>query len=78
MKWQDHIECSPEVMVGKAVFKGTRIPVEDVLRKLAAEVPEAQILEAYPRLTHEHITAAIAYAADVVASDQIQVLKQLT
>ncbi len=77
MDWHDHIECRPEVMVGKPVFKGTRVPVEDVLRKMAASVPEKTILEAYPRLTETHLHAALAYAADTVAADQILLLDRL-
>ncbi len=31
----ERIEINPEVMLGKPVIKGTRIPVEIILRKLA-------------------------------------------
>jgi len=34
MNWQDYIEEKPGVMMGKPVFKGTRITVEHVLREL--------------------------------------------
>ena len=30
-----YIEANPEIMYGKAVFKGTRIPVELILGKIA-------------------------------------------
>jgi uncharacterized protein (DUF433 family) len=48
----DRIEINPKVMLGKAVIRGTRIPVELILRD-------------YPRLSEEDITAAVAYAAEV-------------
>jgi uncharacterized protein (DUF433 family) len=32
----DRIEINPEIMGGKPVIRGTRIPVETVLRKLGA------------------------------------------
>ncbi len=35
MNIYDRIETSPEVMLGKPVIKGTRIPVELIVRKLA-------------------------------------------
>jgi uncharacterized protein (DUF433 family) len=34
----DRIEIRPEVMDGKPVIRGTRIPVELVLRKLGAGI----------------------------------------
>ena len=65
------IECRPDVMMGKPVFKGTRIPVELVLRKLGEGATEAEVLEAYPRLTHDQLHAAVLYAADVVRGEEI-------
>jgi uncharacterized protein (DUF433 family) len=40
----DRIEINPDVMGGKPVIRGTRVPVETVLRKLGAGMtPEAII-----------------------------------
>jgi len=58
----DHIEVNPRVMLGKPVIRGTRIPVELILRKLGEGASEADLLDAYPRLTREDIHAAIRYA----------------
>ena len=38
MNWQDYIERDPEVMLGKPVFKGTRLTVEFVLERLGQGV----------------------------------------
>jgi uncharacterized protein (DUF433 family) len=57
--------------MGKPVIRGTRIPVEMLLRKLAESANEAELLEAYPKLTHEDIQAAIRYAADSLAHEAI-------
>jgi len=59
----DQIEINPEIMLGKPVIRGTRIPVELVLRKLAEGATEAELLEAYPTLTTHGIKAAIDFAA---------------
>jgi uncharacterized protein (DUF433 family) len=59
----ERIEIDAQVMMGKPVIKGTRITVELLLRKLAEGATEADLLDAYPRLTREDIRAAIAYAA---------------
>ena len=45
-------------MNGKPVVRGTRIPVELVLRKLGAGITAEAILADHPRLTHEDILAA--------------------
>jgi uncharacterized protein (DUF433 family) len=65
------IEINPEVMLGKPVIRGTRIPVEIVLRKLSEGITETDLLDAYPRLTRADIQAALAYAAQTVANDTI-------
>ncbi len=57
------IEINPAVMLGKPVIRGTRIPVEIILRKLSEGTTEADLLDAYPRLQREDIQAALAYAA---------------
>ena len=67
----DRIEINAEVMLGKPVIRGTRVPVEFILRKLSEGVAEADLLDAYPRLTRADIRAALAYAADTVAHETI-------
>lgn len=59
----DRIELNPKVMMGKPVIRGTRIPVELILRKLSEGATEDDLLDAYPRLTRADIQAAIGYAA---------------
>jgi len=70
MNATDRIETDPNVMLGKPVIRGTRIPVELILRKLSVGATEAELLDAYPRLTAEDIRAALAYAADTVAHEE--------
>ena len=59
----DRIEINPEIMGGKPVIRGTRIPVETVLRKLGAGMTAGAVLADHPRLTHEDILAAQLFAA---------------
>jgi uncharacterized protein (DUF433 family) len=47
----DRIEINPKVMMGKPVIRGTRIPVELILRKLSEGASEEDLLDAYPRNT---------------------------
>lgn len=67
----ERIASNPNVMTGKPVIRGTRIPVEMILKMLAQEIPETEILEEYPVLEHADILAALEYAAHVVAHDEI-------
>jgi uncharacterized protein (DUF433 family) len=67
----NRIEVNPRVMLGKAVIRGTRIPVELLLRKLSEGASEADLLDGYPRLTREDIQAAMRYAADTLAHEEV-------
>ena len=71
MTLTDRIEVNPHVMLGKAVIRGTRVPVELILRKLSEGASEADLLEAYPHLTREDIHAAMRYAADTLAHEEV-------
>jgi uncharacterized protein (DUF433 family) len=46
-------------MVGKPVIKGTRIPVDAIIRRLAEEMSIKEILEDYPNISREDILAAL-------------------
>ena len=64
MTLRDRVEINPRVMLGKPVIRGTRIPVELILRKLSEGASEIDLIDAYPRITREDIHAAICYTAD--------------
>jgi uncharacterized protein (DUF433 family) len=67
----ERIEINPEIMAGKPVIRGTRIPVELILRKLGAGLDTAAILADHPRLTADDIRAAQAFAADYLADEEL-------
>ena len=60
----DRIETDPDIMLGKPVIRGTRISVELILRKLSEGASEADLLDAYPKLTKLDIKSGIRYALD--------------
>jgi uncharacterized protein (DUF433 family) len=70
-RWIERITIDPLVMVGKPVIRGTRIPVELIVRMLSQGISEADILREYPRLRPEDIQAALAYAASVLAQEDV-------
>ena len=57
----ERITTKPNVMAGKPVVTGTRIPVERVLRHLE-EHDRADLFAAFPELTDEDVCACLAYA----------------
>lgn len=66
LRYQDRITQDPRIMVGKPVVKGTRIPVELVLAKLAQNPDLDELFADYPRLTVEDVKACLEYATVLV------------
>lgn len=61
----EHIEISPQVMLGKPVIKRTRITAEAILEELAAGYSIEQVWEAHPRLAEAQVLAALQYATAI-------------
>lgn len=57
------IETRAGVRSGKPCFVGTRIAVYDVLDYLASGMTSNEIVNDFPELTHDHVRAAIEFAA---------------
>jgi uncharacterized protein (DUF433 family) len=62
----DRIVIDPDVMVGKPVIKGTRIPVYLLVEFVANGMTEKEILKEYPQLKKEDIKAALLYASKCI------------
>jgi uncharacterized protein (DUF433 family) len=71
---KDRIEVNPSVMQGKPVVRGTRIPVELLIRKLSEGATFEELLDAYPRLKKDDIRACLAYAADTIAHEELHAI----
>lgn len=56
----ERIDINPDIMGGKPVIRGTRVPVETILRKLGAGMSTDAILADHPRLAPEDVLAAQA------------------
>jgi uncharacterized protein (DUF433 family) len=56
----------PDVMGGRLVFRGTRIPVEVLFENLADGMSLDGILDAYPGLSRESAVAAIELAGAAI------------
>ncbi len=73
MKYQERIIVDPEIMHGKPVIKGTRIPVYVVLNLLAGGMSEEEVLKEYPDLTRDDLLACLEYAARL-AEEEVGIL----
>ena len=67
----ERIEINPKIMGGKPVIRGTRIPVELILRKLGAGMTSEKILADHPNHRPDDIRAAQAFAADYLADEEL-------
>jgi len=68
---QDRIEINPKIMAGKPVIRGTRIPVDMILRKLGAGRTTEEIIADHPHITVDDIRAAQAFAADYIVDERL-------
>lgn len=71
---RDRITVDPNILVGKPIVKGTRVSVELVLDRLAAEPDFDVFFEDYPHLTIDDVRACLAYASAVIAGEEIHFL----
>lgn len=69
--WKNRITVDPSVLAGKPIIKGTRISVELVLELLANGWAVETILENYPQLKREDITAALKYATEILKGERV-------
>ena len=66
-----HIVADEGIRFGKPVIKGTRVPVDLVVGKLAGGMTVEQVAEEYD-LQRDDVLAALRYAADAVAGEQVR------
>ena len=62
----DHAVC-----FGKPVIEGTRVPVELIVGQLAGGLTPEDVSREYD-VTIDDVRAALAYAAEVLASDEVR------
>ena len=67
----ERIEVNSEICGGKPVIRGTRIMVRNILGMVAGGYTVDRILGSYPELTRDDVSAALAYAAQIVDEEQV-------
>jgi uncharacterized protein (DUF433 family) len=68
---QARIVLDPAILAGKPVVRGTRLSVDFIIGLMADGWVETDILRNYPGLTQEDLFACLAYARDVLRSEQV-------
>jgi uncharacterized protein (DUF433 family) len=66
------ITPNPEILGGKPIIRGTRVPVYLIAGFVQDGVTPAGVVEDYPELTVEVVEAAVAYAASEQARTKVR------
>ena len=67
----DRIVCDPKIKAGRPVIRGTRIPVETILRWLGKGMSIDELMQQFPGLARDDVLAAQSFAADYLADDHV-------
>lgn len=67
----DQITVDPRMCSGKPCIRGTRIPVSVILGMVAGGYTRERVLEAYPELSLEDVSAALEYASRVIDEEKV-------
>lgn len=67
----EDIIVDQNIMAGKPIIRGTRIPVHAILMRIADGMTLEEILEEYPNLTKKKVRAALEYAERIVRGEDI-------
>ena len=68
---EERVVVDPNICGGKPTIKGTRIMVKNILGMVAGGHDIAQVVEAYPELTREDVSAALQYATRVIDEEKV-------
>lgn len=73
MEISPRISIDSKVKFGKPVIKGTRVPVDLIIGKLASGLSYQEVMTEY-EITHEDILAVLKYAAEALSTEEIRSL----
>ena len=76
MKVKERIVIDNKIQHGKPVIRGTRVTVARILSSLAGGMTKEEIRRDY-EITEEDINAALAYAADLIETEEFHSLPSI-
>ena len=65
------IVIDTKIMLGKPIIRGTRLPVEIIIEKIAYGATFNELRKDYPFLSDEDVKAALLYAARSLAHEEV-------
>lgn len=68
------IVVDPKIMVGKPIIRGTRIPVDAIIKRIAEGMTVKEVLEDYPNLKEGDVKAALKYSVEIIRGEDIMPL----
>ena len=74
MQIAPRIVVHPKIRSGKPVIEGTRVPVDVIVGQVAAGLTVDKVAEEYG-IERDDVLAALAYAAQLVAEEQIRAVE---
>ncbi len=70
----ERIVIDPAIRFGKPIIKGTRVPVEVILGRLAAGLSYEEVMKEYD-VTREDILAVLLYASQYLSHEEVASVK---
>jgi uncharacterized protein (DUF433 family) len=64
MKATDFVEVNPKKMSGTAVFRGTRVPIQNLFDCLEDGETLEQFLEQFPTVTREQVSGVLEFSKE--------------
>lgn len=71
MEQLKRIEINPAILTGKPIIRGTRIPVELIIKLVAQRWTDEQIIKEYPMINKDDIQEALNYAQMLVRDEEV-------
>ena len=65
----ERITVDPNVLAGKPVIKGTRIPIYLIIQLIASDMTIKDVLKEYPELKEDDVKAALLYASKLLEKE---------
>lgn len=59
----ERVVVDPNILAGKPVIRGTRIPVYLIIELIAAGMSVKDVLKEYPEIKEDDVRAALLYAS---------------
>ena len=67
---EERIETDPKICHGKPCIKGTRIMISIILEWLEVGKTFEEIIDAYPELSKEDLSATVRYARKLIEEEK--------